>query len=195
MDWHYLFESDLGWIAFSFRERAILKSGMGYLVLEEALKRCEPDSEAEVQIDKLPRSTDCRYQFAKECRRRLEQYLSSGGNLMQEIPFVDPSHTPFQSAVIRACRAIPAGKTATYGQLALAAGSPGASRAVGNQMARNPLPLLIPCHRVVAAGNQLGGFSAPQGLDLKRRLLEIESTASVLTFDRKTSVGGKGREG
>jgi methylated-DNA-[protein]-cysteine S-methyltransferase len=92
---------------------------------------------------------------------------------------VDPGpQTEFQSRIVRACRKIPYGATATYGQLASQAGSPNAARAVGNCMANNPIPLLIPCHRVVGANGELGGFSAAGGTDLKQRLLNMEAAAS-----------------
>ena len=80
---------------------------------------------------------------------------------------------PFQKKALQALCEVPAGKTVTYGELAAIAGSPGAARAVGNAMAHNPVPLLVPCHRVVAA-NGLGGFTG--GLWVKRALLELEST-------------------
>lgn len=80
----------------------------------------------------------------------------------------------FQRRVVRCCRRIAYGKTATYGQLARLAGSPGAARAVGQVMAANRVPIIVPCHRVVAADGSLGGFSAPGGVELKRRLLELE---------------------
>jgi methylated-DNA-[protein]-cysteine S-methyltransferase len=85
----------------------------------------------------------------------------------------------FQRRVVKACRAIPAGQHRTYGQLAAAAGSPGAARAVGQVMATNRVPLVVPCHRVLAAGGGLGGFSAPQGLAMKRRLLALEGAHLV----------------
>jgi methylated-DNA-[protein]-cysteine S-methyltransferase len=81
----------------------------------------------------------------------------------------------FRRRVVRHCREIPFGKTQTYGKLAAKAGYPGAARAVGNCMAANRIPLVIPCHRVVAADGSLGGFSAPGGIRLKQRLLELES--------------------
>jgi methylated-DNA-[protein]-cysteine S-methyltransferase len=65
----------------------------------------------------------------------------------------------FQRAVLRYCGRIRAGEVRTYGELARAAGRPGAARAVGQVMARNPLPLVIPCHRVVSAGGRLGGYT------------------------------------
>ncbi|MFC1762854.1 methylated-DNA--[protein]-cysteine S-methyltransferase [Planctomycetota bacterium] len=82
--------------------------------------------------------------------------------------------TAFTRSVLLACRAIVPGQTRTYGQLARAVGSPQSARAVGGVMARNPLPLLIPCHRVLGAGGHLTGFSAIGGVDLKKRLLNHE---------------------
>jgi len=79
--------------------------------------------------------------------------------------------TPFQFEVLEAISAIPYGSTATYGELARRAGFPGAARAVGAACAANPIPLIVPCHRVVAASG-LGGFGG--GVDLKRKLLEHE---------------------
>jgi methylated-DNA-[protein]-cysteine S-methyltransferase len=67
------------------------------------------------------------------------------------------------------------GQTTTYGALAKELGAgPQAARAVGEAMARNPIPLIVPCHRVLAAGGELGGFSAPGGTDTKLRMLELE---------------------
>ena len=82
--------------------------------------------------------------------------------------------TTFQRAVIDHCRQIRRGQVLTYGQLAARAGHPRSARAVGNVMATNRVPLIVPCHRVVGAGGNLGGFSAPQGLQMKRRLLRLE---------------------
>ena len=70
------------------------------------------------------------------------------------------------------------GHTVTYGELATRSGTPGAARAVGSVMARNRVPVVIPCHRVVAAGG-MGGFSAPNGLQLKQRMLNLEKIAAL----------------
>lgn len=83
--------------------------------------------------------------------------------------------TPFRSQVLQACRRIPYGKTASYADLARAVGRAGAGRAVGSTMATNPLPLVIPCHRVMRSDGGLGGFSSPRGVDQKRRMLELEA--------------------
>ena len=80
----------------------------------------------------------------------------------------------FAQMVLEACRRIPYGQTASYADLARAVGVPGAARAVGSVMARNPVPLVVPCHRVVRSDGSLGGFSVPDGVALKRRLLRME---------------------
>ncbi|MBV9578842.1 MAG: methylated-DNA--[protein]-cysteine S-methyltransferase [Chloroflexi bacterium] len=81
---------------------------------------------------------------------------------------------PFERRVYALARAIPAGQTATYGQLATRLGDPLLARDVGQALGRNPFPIVVPCHRVLAAGGKLGGFSAPGGVATKQRLLAIE---------------------
>lgn len=87
---------------------------------------------------------------------------------------------PFEREVLSALRRIPAGAVKTYGEVAKAVGQPGAARAVGAACARNPLPLLIPCHRVVRSDGGLGGYSLRGGVTLKRRLLEAEGARPTL---------------
>ncbi|WP_107659774.1 methylated-DNA--[protein]-cysteine S-methyltransferase [Nocardia suismassiliense] len=82
----------------------------------------------------------------------------------------------FHRAVYEVTRAIDPGHTLTYGQVADRIGAPGAAQAVGQALGRNPIPLIIPCHRVLAADNALTGFSAPGGVTTKQHLLEIERT-------------------
>ena len=91
------------------------------------------------------------------------------------MPVVLDGFTDFQCRVYQRCRRIAYGATLSYGALAAAIGVPQAARAVGNTMARNRLPLVIPCHRVVGAAGALGGFSAPDGIHMKQRLLSLES--------------------
>jgi methylated-DNA-[protein]-cysteine S-methyltransferase len=80
----------------------------------------------------------------------------------------------FQNRVVRTCRRIGRGRVKSYGELASACGSPGAARAVGNVMATNRYPIIVPCHRVVGSAGSLGGFSARDGINMKRRMLEME---------------------
>lgn len=82
---------------------------------------------------------------------------------------------PFEHELYQLVRTIPPGSTMSYGQLAARMGQPGASRAVGQALGRNPWAIVVPCHRVLAASGRLGGFSAHGGRDTKRRLLALES--------------------
>ena len=85
----------------------------------------------------------------------------------------------FHLQVYEVARRIPPGATLTYGQVAEAVGDPGAARAVGQALGRNPFPIIVPCHRVLAANGRLGGFSAPGGVTTKQRLLAIEGAAAA----------------
>jgi O-6-methylguanine DNA methyltransferase len=84
--------------------------------------------------------------------------------------------TPFQHEVLRMVMAIPFGQTRSYGEIAQALGKPGAMRAVGRANATNPMPLVIPCHRVLGADGRLHGYSAPGGLETKAALLRLEGS-------------------
>jgi methylated-DNA-[protein]-cysteine S-methyltransferase len=81
---------------------------------------------------------------------------------------------PLRRAVYAATRTIPPGTTATYGEIARLIGLPDAAREVGAALARNPFPIIVPCHRVLGANGKLTGFSAPGGLATKRKMLELE---------------------
>lgn len=92
---------------------------------------------------------------------------------------------PFFSRVYAEVRKLGWGETTTYGAVAKTLGAePQAARAVGQAMASNPVPLIVPCHRVLAAGGKIGGFSAPGGADSKARMLEIEGAASPPPSDQ-----------
>jgi O-6-methylguanine DNA methyltransferase len=96
------------------------------------------------------------------------------GEQPDELPAIDLSNgTDFQREVWKALLQIKAGHTLSYGEVAEAIGRPGAVRAVGAACGANPIPVLIPCHRVLAAGKKIGGFSS--GLDWKRKLLAREN--------------------
>ena len=81
---------------------------------------------------------------------------------------------PFAAKVYAATRAIPAGETLTYGAIALQLGDKQLARDVGRALGRNPLPIIVPCHRVIGANDKLTGFSAYGGVEIKRRMLAIE---------------------
>ncbi|EMI20073.1 methylated-DNA--protein-cysteine methyltransferase [Rhodopirellula maiorica SM1] len=110
---------------------------------------------------------------------RLRAFFELGCTTFETIPVDETNWTPFAKEVYRHCREIQPGTTLTYKQLAERAGSPRASRAVGSSMARNRIPIVIPCHRVVASSGHLCGFSAPGGLETKQYLLDLENNRSV----------------
>jgi len=94
------------------------------------------------------------------------------GREPKTLPPLDMAGTAFQKSVWNQMQKISLGKTKSYGEIALAIGKPKAVRAVGGACGANPVPVLVPCHRVLAANNKLGGFGG--GLDWKRRLLKHE---------------------
>jgi len=99
-------------------------------------------------------------------------YLNGFKNALNNVP-LDPTGTPFQMAVWQAAQKIPFGETRSYGDIARAIGNPKAVRAVGQALGANPIPLLVPCHRVLAGDGSLGGWSG--GGDLKTTLLAYEA--------------------
>lgn len=112
----------------------------------------------------------------RAAREALQDYFA-GERRDFDLPLA-PAGTDFQRAVWEALRAIPYGGTRTYGEIAAAVGRPKAVRAVGQANHVNPLPIFIPCHRVVGKGGALTGYAG--GLDLKRALLALESGKECL---------------
>ncbi len=106
-------------------------------------------------------------------RQQLDQYFA--GQRREFDLAIAPTGTPFQRAVLEALRAIPYGETRSYADIAGALGRPRAVRAVGAANRRNPLPIVIPCHRVVGADGSLTGFAG--GLRAKALLLDLEAAA------------------
>ncbi len=110
--------------------------------------------------------------FFKTLQEQIAAYFEGACvNFSRDIPLALDGFSSFGISVLTTCRAIEFGQTITYGRLAKKSGRPNASRAVGSTLAKNPLPLLIPCHRVIRSDGKLGGFSAPGGVNLKKRLL------------------------
>ncbi len=105
--------------------------------------------------------------------------LATGTGDLGWVPVVLPAEDGLAHRALTHIRTIPAGRTETYGEVAAAIGQPGAAQAVGRAMGANPVPVIVPCHRVVGADGRLVGFSADGGLDTKRRLLEVEGAAVV----------------
>jgi methylated-DNA-[protein]-cysteine S-methyltransferase len=109
-------------------------------------------------------------------RRQLEEYFA-GERREFELELA-PTGTPFQLSVWHALRAIPYGETASYGEIAVAVGQPGAARAVGGANNHNPIAIVVPCHRVIGASGSLTGYGG--GLPRKQQLLALEAGVQVL---------------
>ena len=121
-----------------------------------------------------PRIMDRETPLLAEGRRQLMEYFS-GARKAFDLPLNWGEATPFREKVWRALLDIPYGETVTYGQLAGRIGSPRAVRAVGQANHFNPLPIFVPCHRVVGKGGSLTGYAG--GVDVKRALLTLEGAA------------------
>jgi methylated-DNA-[protein]-cysteine S-methyltransferase len=104
----------------------------------------------------------------------LKQYFKGIMQPFENIPLDIIVSGSFRRHVLEIARTIPFGEIRSYAQVACLACSPNAARAVGGAMAANPVPIIIPCHRVVAADGRLTGFSAPGGLEMKKNLLKME---------------------
>lgn len=118
-----------------------------------------------------------------ELGRKLTAHLSGKPQDFRDLPLKTDGLSDFSQQVYRAAQAIPSGHTLTYLELAKKLGKPGAVRAVGGALGKNPFLLVVPCHRILAAGGKLGGFSAPGGGDTKQLLLAAEGWRTESLFD------------
>ncbi len=144
-----------------------------------------PEATPAMTESRIARSSGARKSSAPppqiaEVIRKICKHLHGELQDFRDVPVDLDGADPFARQVYEAAREIPAGKTSTYGDLAKALGQPAAARDVGQALGRNPIPLIIPCHRVLAAGGKRGGFSAPGGRATKTRLLAIEGATSGL---------------
>jgi methylated-DNA-[protein]-cysteine S-methyltransferase len=170
--------TELGYVAVAVLNGEVMAVSFGHRTIASAMQRVAGIAAAADGSPYTPADAD--EQLAQEVRDRLVRYAAGKPVDFSDIPTSVSHLSPFQRRVVKACRAIPHGQTRTYGQLAASAGSPAAARAVGQVMASNRNPLIVPCHRVLGAGGRLGGFSAPDGLAMKRRLLKMESQDALV---------------
>jgi len=159
----------LGWAGYVSGPRGLLRIYVGHACRRRLERLIRNDfSHAAAAGELLPDLADA-----------LARYFS-GQAVSFDIRLDDSAGTPFERGVWRACRRIPYGRQRTSRQLAHSARHPRAYRAVGSAMSRNPWPIVVPCHRVVRSDGGLGGYSAPGGLKLKRRLLDMEAAVSLV---------------
>jgi len=113
--------------------------------------------------------------FAARARDGIVALLAGADDDLTDVPLDDEGLAPFHARVYAAAREVRPGETTTYGALADRLGADrGAARAVGQALGANPWPIVVPCHRITAAGGRAGGFSAPGGVATKLRILDVE---------------------
>lgn len=161
---YIIFNTDIGWVGILGTTKGLLGTTLPQRSAQEA---CQRLGNRVNQANRSPRLFD-------NLVERLKIYLSG-----QKASFPDEldlsGATPFQREVWTITRLIPCGETRSYLWVANQIKKPGAARAVGQALGRNPLPIIIPCHRVVAGDSRLGGFKG--GLEMKRYLLHLEALA------------------
>ena len=165
-DKHYMFQTPVGWVA-------LLGSSEG---LRRLSLKPTPE-EAMDELGGLSEEATLDQGWFVPVQRGVERYLEGDSRALDGIK-LDLDQAPrFFRAAWEACRRIPSGETRSYAWLAAEAGSPLAVRAAGQAMARNPWPLIIPCHRVIGSNGGLHGYGAG-GLKVKAQLLEMERVAA-----------------
>jgi len=167
----HVFPSELGWMALAWGGEQLTRFSFGHPSAAAAVASLEVDDEWTTTDAKGAPS------WVAELASRLQSYAAGNEERFDDVN-LDLTHlSAFQNRVVRACRRIGRGRVRTYGELAAVSGSPRAARAVGSVMARNRYPIIVPCHRVVGSAGSLGGFSARDGINMKRRMLEMEGAA------------------
>ena len=160
------FETRLGWMAVLVCNVRLYRLTLGHGTPNAAVRASEGFASARVG--------EAQKRWHANLIQRLESFSRGKPVDFSDIELDLSGLTKFRRRIVTHCRRIEFGQTVSYGTLAACAGSPRAARAVGNAMSRNHCPLIVPCHRVVGSGGALGGFSAPRGVEMKRRLLRLE---------------------
>ncbi len=157
-------ETRLGPIGVAFRERGIVSLQLPRSTEEQAWRELQkqfPDGVRRADVPEAIKHELCAY-----AEGRCKEF---------DLPVDLSSMRPFQRAVLTAITKIPFGETRSYGWVARAIGKPGAARAVGQALHTNPIPIILPCHRIVASDGSLGGYGG--GLPMKIKLLRLEGVA------------------
>ena len=139
-----------------------------------------PEASRESTLRRLRRGFDPVEQgvppaFVQQAILRIQALLQGERDDLRDLPLDLDTVPEFHRRVYEVARSIPPGEVLTYGDVALRIGEPGAARAVGQALGRNPFAPVVPCHRVLAAGGRSGGFSAEGGAETKLKMLEIEA--------------------
>lgn len=154
----------LGWVG-------ILASSYGIRRL--TLPQASPSvAVARLDLPKWAGSSEPALATLPDIEERLERYFRGEETSFPDV--LDVDGTPFRKKAWEVARTIPWGETRSYAWIAHNMGHPGAARAVGQAMRSNPVPIIVPCHRVIGSDGRMCGYGGPDGVDLKRKLLDME---------------------
>jgi methylated-DNA-[protein]-cysteine S-methyltransferase len=150
----------------------------GYDTAEAALAALAPERQRDIEIGA----------WNKPLVKRLQAFTLGKRDDFRDVQLDESGLTEFQRRVLAACRKVKYGQVASYGDLAIAVGAPRAARAVGSVRRKNCVPLIVPCHRILSSGGKIGGYSCPQGVSMKKRLLALEAQTMAKAAKKTTKV-------
>lgn len=161
-----LFPTACGWMAITGADETVHQLRLGYDNADQLRNELQATSDEILEADWYP-----------ELREKLQAYAGGQRVSFTQVRCAFPPLTQFQQDVLGYVKRIPYGKVMSYGEIAAAVGNPGAARAVGTVMSHNRIPLIIPCHRVVASSGKIGNYTCPRGNEMKKWLLNLENAA------------------
>ncbi len=159
-----IFETKWGYFGLASIENALIRTVLPLASWEKAKNRLLKNISA----------ADYDSRLFSRLQKQIIAYFEGNYVNFTNIPLMLAGFSKFGASILTACRDITFGQTISYRQLASKAGHPDAARPAGSVVAQNPMPLIIPCHRVLRSDGSMGGFSAPGGVTLKKRLLTLE---------------------
>jgi methylated-DNA-[protein]-cysteine S-methyltransferase len=163
---YHVFETPLGWLGIAWSEKGLTQLQLpshDRTATERRLQRRTVDG-----VESDPPA------WVAEIVETLRRYAAGEQVDFSSVPVDLAGIDAFRLAIYDAARKLAFGETTTYGELATRAGYPGEARDTGQALGQNPVPIVVPCHRILAAGNKIGGFSAPGGSTTKEKLLNME---------------------
>ena len=169
-----LFDTVFGPVGLGYTERLIVAVQLPETTPEATLRRLRGRLSGANPADEIPPDS-----VAADAADRIRALLAGEDADLDPIPVDVSGSSDFNQSVYEVVRRIPPGEALTYGEVARRVGEPGGAQAVGRAMGANPIPIIIPCHRVIGANREMVGFSANGGVETKRRMLLVEGCPEV----------------
>jgi methylated-DNA-[protein]-cysteine S-methyltransferase len=178
---YHVFETSIGWLGIAWSEKGLTQLQLperDRAATERRLQRRAPNG-----VEGEPPA------WIADIIEILKRYADGAPVDFSSVPVDLAGVDTFRLAIYDAARRLGFGETTTYGELAASAGYPDGARDTGQALGQNPVPIVVPCHRILAAGNKIGGFSAPGGSATKERLLKMEGVRVGPPPPAQTSFG------